>query len=1032
MKHQNPTKQLHPQLAPASYAQARIWLDEKVRFDPDNPQVAIYNMPFIYPYVTGQLSSHAAAAADDDDDDDDDTTTTTTLRYLDYAVIEQQMSMTGARLFWLDTLHHCQLHQPLALPYDRHRLSNEHRSGRGTSLTFDFDSHLSHQLLIYASTNQISLEHLILSFYFLFLFKITNGQHDLCIGTNVHGRYRPELNSIIGMFANAIPLRCQLDVHWSLTQLIHHNNTQLTPFSDAPLALSDQCIPHAFIERVMTHPQKVAVELDEQSLTYAELLHSVQMVSLHFVEEKCIVVGDIICQCVERNRLWTNNSFWLQHILGTSLYNYYLCSCGAKVHRDAHIYTTTIDAPWLLEIDCGTWIDKETILNCLHYNDNNTFELFQIKIGANCSIGSRSILFRKASLENNIIIQPMSTVTGFILSNTIIDGENSSLFPGFYVCNVGEIYSVGSWSYLNKLWFRQLIVTTFRYCWSLTTSFDPFYPIILRFLGAYVENDVQIGEIIPFLSYPANLLELYEGLATFDYILLIPTEITNQGEHRVDKIQFDSFTNLGNKCSILPGSHLKSYSIVGNLTRISRHTKTNSNDIFIGVPGQAMPFKMPIVSKEQGQIKNNPFWSIFLSDFITKYFLLLIYSSNGFIIGSILHTIIVLILYQFKLKIRQLILLNQIMYKCTRIHFDFLCSFLGNTQWLIRLFRVFGARIGKNVIIPEINSLFDYDFLTIGDNVRLQMNSAIVCHTFEQRIFKLSPVIVNDNCILMCGSIVMPGSKLMGNNRLYPLTLIMKNDQLSLNTHWKGIPAKSFITTISTQSVLANNDTIDHRIQSKITNKLSTRSEDLDDENNDSYLKRLYEQVISNLSLRNQHIIEINCDRGVGADWCVKTYKPYSYVGISFSLDFIELCRKLYSDISQLSFQFVDINNQHLPFENQSIDIIIWIDLNQNFFQEEKMKELTYEISRILHPNGYFLWCGSNKNKYLTIDNMMKNNQFIIKQKSYFTKSMLCETHTQNLSYSKDCVQSDKNDHNDETAEYCRIIFQKMDSQQYD
>ncbi|CAF4263235.1 unnamed protein product, partial [Adineta steineri] len=34
--------------APASFAQARIWLDERIRFDPDNPQIAIYNMPFVY------------------------------------------------------------------------------------------------------------------------------------------------------------------------------------------------------------------------------------------------------------------------------------------------------------------------------------------------------------------------------------------------------------------------------------------------------------------------------------------------------------------------------------------------------------------------------------------------------------------------------------------------------------------------------------------------------------------------------------------------------------------------------------------------------------------------------------------------------------------------------------------------------------------------------------------------------------------------------------------------------------------------
>src|SRR5579871_3619148 len=35
-------------IAPASFAQARIWLDERIRFNPDKPTVAIYNMPFLY------------------------------------------------------------------------------------------------------------------------------------------------------------------------------------------------------------------------------------------------------------------------------------------------------------------------------------------------------------------------------------------------------------------------------------------------------------------------------------------------------------------------------------------------------------------------------------------------------------------------------------------------------------------------------------------------------------------------------------------------------------------------------------------------------------------------------------------------------------------------------------------------------------------------------------------------------------------------------------------------------------------------
>jgi hypothetical protein len=46
--------------------------------------------------------------------------------------------MTGASMFWLDTLHDCHLDRPIALPYDRYHLVNDHRTGRGTSISFDF------------------------------------------------------------------------------------------------------------------------------------------------------------------------------------------------------------------------------------------------------------------------------------------------------------------------------------------------------------------------------------------------------------------------------------------------------------------------------------------------------------------------------------------------------------------------------------------------------------------------------------------------------------------------------------------------------------------------------------------------------------------------------------------------------------------------------------------------------------------------------------------------------------------------------
>ena len=364
-------------------------------------------------------------------------------------MIEQRMPMTAASMFWMDTLYDCHLDRPLPLPYDHYRVSDEHRTGRGTSISFDFGQDLSHRFLLYALSNGTSIQHLSLAFYYAFLFKLCNGETDLCVGMNTHGRYREELMSVIGMFVNAVPLRFQLDSHWSFGRLVkcvaermsesmdysyyplqrilaQHPNIKKPAFLDtsfvfiasqnaqygeeksrtvvigdsqlklAPISIkisedeimskfdfsltihhhlaSDElsctidatfdlfdahtvdtiaqrfhsmlsqpfhgehiqmhkpiyelsllsseeqllvqsinntqvlppashhaCIHHVFVDRVMRHPQKLSLELDDQSLTYAELLFYAQLLSLHLVKECKVSVGEIVCQCVERS-----------------------------------------------------------------------------------------------------------------------------------------------------------------------------------------------------------------------------------------------------------------------------------------------------------------------------------------------------------------------------------------------------------------------------------------------------------------------------------------------------------------------------------------------------------------------------------------------------------------------------------------------------------------------------------------------------------------------------------------------------------
>ena len=353
------------------------------------------------------------------------------------------MSMTAANMFWLDTLRNCKFDQSLSLQFDRYRLSDEHRTSLGISVSFAFGEHLSHEFLTYSSSNNITLEQLALTSYYAFLFKLTNGEKDLCFGMNTNGRYKEELMSMIGMFENVIPLRCQLDPHWSFHQLVEHvcdivthsleysyfplqrilaqhpnvsnpaflvtsfefqsNQTDnsknemmigdsqicLMPFSiklsedeimskfdfaltiqhdltinqlsctinasrhlfnigtihkiaqqfhsileqlflftndqlnkpvyELSLILPDDrlliqsvnntqlsfpsvnFIHHELVYQVMKNPQKLAVELDDQSLTYSELLYYVQLLSLNLLNSYRLAPGEIVCQCVERS-----------------------------------------------------------------------------------------------------------------------------------------------------------------------------------------------------------------------------------------------------------------------------------------------------------------------------------------------------------------------------------------------------------------------------------------------------------------------------------------------------------------------------------------------------------------------------------------------------------------------------------------------------------------------------------------------------------------------------------------------------------
>ncbi|CAF5127490.1 unnamed protein product, partial [Rotaria magnacalcarata] len=123
---------------------------------------------------------------------------------VDFSVTKRQMAMNVASTFWFECLKQYDFDRPLQLPFDR----------RWETLAQAF--------LNYATTNHVLPIHLVLACYFAFLFKMTNGECDLCIRMNTSDHCRAKLWSLTGNFINPIPLRCQIDPYYSFNQLVEY------------------------------------------------------------------------------------------------------------------------------------------------------------------------------------------------------------------------------------------------------------------------------------------------------------------------------------------------------------------------------------------------------------------------------------------------------------------------------------------------------------------------------------------------------------------------------------------------------------------------------------------------------------------------------------------------------------------------------------------------------------------------------------------------------------------------------------------
>jgi hypothetical protein len=143
-----------------------------------------------------------------------------TLQYIDYSVHERLIDMTSSQQFWHSQLKAYNWKKSLSLPFDRQRFSTDQRSPLAFTTQITFDNDMSISFLNYASSNHLTPFQLGLAIFYLFLFKLTHTQHDLCIACLNANRYRTELQNMIGMFVATLPYRIQLHSRWSFNELV--------------------------------------------------------------------------------------------------------------------------------------------------------------------------------------------------------------------------------------------------------------------------------------------------------------------------------------------------------------------------------------------------------------------------------------------------------------------------------------------------------------------------------------------------------------------------------------------------------------------------------------------------------------------------------------------------------------------------------------------------------------------------------------------------------------------------------------------
>ncbi|MCB2198617.1 amino acid adenylation domain-containing protein [bacterium] len=253
------------------------------------------------------------------------------VRYRDFAswqtnLLEDEQG-NNHRDYWLKTLRDVSL---LDLPADRQRPASQDVSG--DTVQVELGEETVRKLVALGQDANVSLFTTMMAVTSLFLKRLT-GEEDILLGTPVSGRDHPDLDRVVGFFANTLPLRTRFEGIERFRDLLEHAGRVVRSAMDHALYPFDRLVDDLELQRDLSRPPLVSVMLSLDEVEQEPTLPGVE--SQHVPLTSTISRFDLTIEALRRDgdlRIGLNYSTalfdratverwaqWLQQLLASIL-----------------------------------------------------------------------------------------------------------------------------------------------------------------------------------------------------------------------------------------------------------------------------------------------------------------------------------------------------------------------------------------------------------------------------------------------------------------------------------------------------------------------------------------------------------------------------------------------------------------------------------------------------------------------------------------------------------------------------------------